>query len=155
MSDPDSRSAPRPVARWLDGGHAGSLARRALELRRTAQALWPALGADLAAHCALVRLDRHALVLVADSPAWATRLRLEAPRLLAAAATACPQHPPQRLAVRVSPTLSAAPAAATPPQRRPGIGPRAAELLAKLSESTADPALRSIWQRLARRGGRG
>lgn len=154
MPDRDTRTAPRPLNRLLASGRPGALTRRALELARMAQALWPELGAELAAHCALVRLDRDALVLAADSPAWATRLRLEAPRLLAAAAAASPQAAPTRLVVRIAPTLAGGAPAPTPPPRQATIGPRATALLEKLSESTADPALRSIWARLARRGSR-
>ncbi len=81
-------SLPRSLKEVLSGapGLAGLLgaARRAGQYHQMVQ---QRIGEPLKQHCRVATLRGEVLVLLADSPAWAARLRFEAPALLERLAT--------------------------------------------------------------------
>ncbi len=82
---------------------------------------WPELvGADVAAHCRPERFDDGELVLVAESTAWATQLRMLAPTLLARIANGVGAGVVRRVVVHGP----AAPTWRRGPWRVAGRGPR-------------------------------
>lgn len=140
---PLSRSSPSPAARTalevlLTGASSRDTLRRAQWLRALDQLLRPHLPADLAPHVRLANVRGRRLVLLTDTAAWHTRLRMVTPTLIAAAralgvevdaisikVSPPPQLPPAAPAARVSPAtrsgLQAALAllrAIDPPERR-------------------------------------
>ncbi len=82
----DKPKAPRPLSRTLAGGEGtlSSLERRAAALRYWESVLDRELPAEAQGHWGLARVDHHAMVLVADSSAWASRLRYLAQALVKA-----------------------------------------------------------------------
>ena len=76
---------PRRAADLLDGNAAlGGLAAAARRAGKLEQALRRALPADLRPHLRGAHLRDATLVILADGPAWATRLRFLEPELKAA-----------------------------------------------------------------------
>jgi predicted nucleic acid-binding Zn ribbon protein len=115
----DSRDPQRLgalVRRLLDDRGWGATAASAAVLAR-----WDALvGDEIAAHCQPVRLRDGELTLAAESTAWATQLRLLAPRLLDRIRAELGPDVVRRLRVHgpIAPTWTAG------PRRIPGRGPR-------------------------------
>ena len=90
---PVSESLPRVLGRL--GAAASPVAMEAVFSR------WGEIaGADLSEHVRPVRVDRRALVVAADHPAWATRARMQSGRILAQVA-AMGDLPLERLEVLV------------------------------------------------------
>lgn len=100
-----SDKSPKPLSELIfrPGSPVGELARRAAGTEDLAAALRSALGGGLAAELRSASLrDDGTLVVIAASPAWAARLRFEAPALLAKCRE---QHPAAtRVRVRVAGT---------------------------------------------------
>ena len=96
---------------------------------------------DFRPHCAGIRPDGDTLVVFADSPVWATRLRYEAPRILSETGF-------RKLRVRV-----AAASATSPPavRKAPSLPAAAAALLRETAAGVADPDLAAALLRLASR----
>jgi hypothetical protein len=92
-------------------------------------------------HCAGVRADGDTLVVFADSPGWATRLRYESPRIL-------PGVGFRNLRIRVTPPATAAPQAT---RGTPTLPATAAALLRETAAGIADPDLADTLLRLAAR----
>ncbi|MFM1891957.1 MAG: hypothetical protein RLZ44_1034 [Pseudomonadota bacterium] len=94
-------------------------------------------------HLVAARLHQHKLILYADTPAWVTRLRFQAPQLRAAAAENSHQiselkiriHIPERAGIKPQPARLSAAAATAIREGAAGID---------------DPQLRAALQRLAR-----
>lgn len=88
---------------FAGAGDLGALAAHAERMSGLTAALREALGPELAPHLVAATLDEdgRVLSLVADSPAWASRLRFAGREILAAVTT--PARRPQRCRVRVSP----------------------------------------------------
>ena len=80
------RPGPRRIGDRAPAGTLGAVYRQARDLARLRRHLARALTPDLAPHLAGVSGDRARLVVYADSAAWATRLRYQAPVLEKAAA---------------------------------------------------------------------
>jgi len=120
---------------------------RAERLRAVERLIQVELGA-LGAHCRLANIAGSRLVLQTDSPAWASRVRYEAPRLL----EQLKQHPELARLDAVSVTI--APPAATPakaPKRRKPLSDSARATLRAAADSVSDPALGIALRRLADR----
>lgn len=87
----NSRANARSLSELLRGGHGPEQllvrARAHARLQRHLQTMLPE---DLAAHARVACVREKTLVMAADSPAWATRLRVYNNELLAAARTAWP-----------------------------------------------------------------
>lgn len=139
----------RPLAACAADGPLASLLARAREGQRYAAEVRSRLPAPAADHVVGAAFEGRTLTVLADSPAWASRLRYLVPDLLRRWPAAGGLPAPAALQVRIAAVPSPR---ADPPRRRPEIGPRAAEFLLELAESTPDPALRSIFRRLARHG---
>ncbi len=133
----------------LLGAGAGGLAalvRRARRLEAVQREAAAFLGLPLAAHARVANVSGEVLVLLADGPAWAARLRFQA-RALAA-------HLNARFGLRIARTrVRIAPPRPTPaPRGRAPIPPAGREALARAARTVTDPDLRAALQRLARRG---
>jgi hypothetical protein len=115
---------------------------------RILAALRRALPADLAAHLGAAHLRDATLIVVADGPAWATRLRFLEPELKAAL-DARTRRVVRRVAVRVGPPVSA-PRASAPPASRP-LSAAARAALESGAAGVTDPKLAAALRRLARR----
>lgn len=105
------------------------------------------LPADLAEHCRVIGLRDGCLRLTTETPAWAARLRFQAPRLI--------QQLRQRGAVvlhtvqvQITPTAARREA----PTRKPRMTAENARLLEQTARAIEDPGLARALGRLARRG---
>ncbi len=121
------------------------LAARAAQLRHLQAALAPLLPPPLGEHCRAAALHDGELVLSADSPAWASRLRYLAPMLQAQLSRKAGLRL-QRIAVTVAPP---APRVGRRPPLR-NLSPQSTEHLAEVAEATEDPRLREALMRLVR-----
>jgi hypothetical protein len=139
---------PRPIAALLGGAALGGVVEDARSGDRILAALRRALPADLAAHLGAAHLRDATLIVVADGPAWATRLRFLEPELKAAL-DARTRRVVRRIAVRVGPPAPPPRPAAPPPPRRLSAAARAA--LEAGAAEVSDPALAAALRRLARR----
>jgi len=139
------RSAPAPEIRKT---------RQCLERSRAIQAdLKRLLPASLAPHCTAVSWpERDTLLLSADAPAWALRLRLLLPRIIRHMAGAALYDGLHEVRIRTAPRRPRARGA--PACRRPrtlGIDVSVAGRLRTLAFQVADPALQRSLERLAGR----
>lgn len=126
-------SRQAPLRRWVENARAQSLLLEQLTLQ---------LPSAIRSHCVGARLDGDTLVVLADSAAWATRLRYAVPRIMV-------QFGARNLRVRVMP-LDSRPRKKV--RDRPRMPPEAALMLAQTAESTEDPALAAVLRRLAAHG---
>ena len=140
---------PRCAADLLGGVNAlGGLAEAARRAGKLEQTLRRALPADLKPHLRGAHLRDATLVILADGPAWATRLRFLEPELKAAL-DARTRRDIRRVAVRVQ-----LPDPAARPRTKPEPRALSAAASAALDASSArvkDPALAAALTRLARR----
>lgn len=143
---------PIRFARLLEsrGGRLAPLLDRVRLLQRVENLLRKILGADLGAHCRAGGLAGGRLVLLADSPVWATRIRYAVPALLEKLGDAG-DIPVREIQVRVG---RASVARGTTPRRARPLGEETARNLCETAEAIGDEALRSALLRLARRRGR-
>jgi hypothetical protein len=97
-------------------------------------------------HCQVLALRDQTLILAADSPVWAARLRFHTPRLVKQFS----RHlsvPLRTVKVRVCPISGAsAPASRAAPKRRGTVGKQA---LLQAANTVSDPELKSALQKLA------
>jgi hypothetical protein len=121
-----------PLRRWMEDSRGQSL---------LLENLLAQLPPSFRPHCKGVRPDGDTLVVFADSPVWATRLRYEAPRILPAIGF-------RNLRVRVTPPATAARPAT---KRAPALPASAAALLRETAAGVDDPDLAGALRRLADR----
>jgi hypothetical protein len=140
---------PRRAADLLGASDAlGGLAEAARRAGKLEQALKRALPADLRPHLRGAHLRDATLVVLADGPAWATRLRFLEPELKAALDPRT-RRDVKRVAVRVhlpDPAVRPRPA---PESRR--LSAAASAALDAASARVKDPQLAASLSRLARR----
>lgn len=136
------------LRQYLDAGlHALTTRARQLErLDGEVRRLLPELGG----HCRVANVRRGTLVLQADSPAWASRLRYQTRSLLGQL-----QHRGYANLNAVQVRIAPATAERRPPPRRARLSNASGELLRQTAEDLDNPALRAALRRLARRAGRG
>ena len=120
-------TGPRPIASLLGSTALGGVVEEARSGDRVLAALRRALPADLATHLSAAHLRDATLIVVADGPAWATRLRFLEPELKAAL-DARTRRVVRRVTVRVGP----------PPRSR-----RARPARSRRARSPTRPAMRS------------
>ena len=128
-------------------GRLQALRRRAARLESLTQALRAALPEDLAPHVQVANLRGDTVVLAADSPAWLTLLRLQAPQVLRRLRALPGMGALRTLRMRVLAAPAGAPAAAP---RRAGLSAAAGRHLRQAADALGDPALARALVRLAR-----
>lgn len=145
-----STQRPRSIAKILEqvgiSGHL-PISVKARQLADFSQQVQACLPADLAGHCRVIGLRDGCLRLATETPAWAARLRFQAPRLV--------QQLRQRGAVTLHTVqVHVAPPAAprTPPVRKLRMTAENARLLEQTARAIDDPGLARALARLARRG---
>jgi len=105
------------------------------------------LPAALRAHCRLANVREGTVVMTADSPVWAARLKYLGPTLLEQLRRGHGLEG-KELRVRIAP--AAVPE--TPPLRRPVMPAAAGDALRSLAEHESDPDLAAALRRLGSRG---
>lgn len=134
----------------LSGAIPEHIAQRIAGLKALDAALGECLPADCAAHCRAAGLADGTLHIVTDSPAWRSRLHFYSGRIINHIRR-LGKSPVTRVQIRVA-------RPEPPPRAQRGTGdgrpvpPEAARALASLARETADPELRAVLERLARRG---
>lgn len=140
MQPPRDTRGPTPLAQCAP---VADLAARARDVDRLSQRLVPALPAPLREHVWHASLRNDRVLLLVESPAWATRARLDQTRILEAL------HAIGLAAASV--TARVVPLPATPgdnavPFR---LSATAARTLRAAADATADPELRALFLELA------
>ena len=147
-SAPDQPPGPRRIGSILRGaGPSGALAAKARVLVRVERTVHRILGEKSVPHVRAGRLSRSSLVLTADSPAWASLARFQAPDIRAAARSDLPGLREVRVIVREAESAAdSGPAEAYRP-----LSPFAARVLRSVARSIDDPRLARVLMRLAAR----
>ncbi len=122
-------------------------AKQAKELQEFETRLLAVLPDDLRPHCRLARFSPEAMVWLASTPAWATRLRFHTQELLTAAQKAGGAKGPRSVHVKVS--SEPLTQAEVRPPRSQAPSPAAAASLRELAATTRNPGLRDAVCRLA------
>jgi len=140
---------PLKINHLLGTGRLAGLLARSRQQRKLDTLLSELLPDPLKAHCRILSISNSVLVLAADSPVWAARLRFHAPQLVRQLARreSGKRH---TIHVRVRPPETDLP---MPPRKpvtgRPGTQGVAA--LQQAAQSVSDPELKTALLRLARR----
>lgn len=139
---------PVSLSRALHSGSSALsvLSRRARALQRWEQVIGDQLPAEFRGHWALARVDTHGMVLVADSPAWASRLRYMGSQIMRLVANAGGPAA-VRMTIKVG-NPAPQPKKATPRQ----LSEQARRCILSAAEAQQDPKLRAALFRLGRRG---
>ena len=140
---------PLKINKLLGAGVLAGLLARSRELRKMDVLLAELLPAPLNAHCRILSIKNTILVLAADSPVWAARLRFQAPQLV----QQLTQHlsgKRRTIQVRVRPPETVL----VPPPQKPGIRPgtQGIAALQQAARTVSDPELKTALLRLANRG---
>ena len=143
-------NSPTPLNNLLSTAGLRPLIQRCEQLRSLQRLLHQCLDLNLMAHCQLVNLQGHRLVLAVPSPAWASRLRYQIPSLLA-----CLQKQPgmqqlSEIQLRVIP--AAEPSGKSGPVRSVSLSAQSASMIADCAKHIDDPGLSQAMLRLARHG---
>jgi len=141
-------SQPLKINKLLGTGVLASLLARSRELRKMDILLAELLPAPLNSHCRILSIRNTILVLAADSPVWAARLRFQAPQLVKQltqhlSGKRCTIH------VRVRPPETTL----APPPKKPGIRPgiQGIAALQQAAQTVSGPELKTALLRLANR----
>lgn len=135
------------VAHYLALGAQTKTLARGRELLAWSTAVEQLLPDSHRAHCRVANVRNHTLVLLADSPAWAARLRFHAPTILRKLEL---DHKLslRRVQIRVDPEAVRAPRRRV---RRTGLSTHSGHLLRQAAQAVEDPQLKAALERLARR----
>jgi len=136
------------INKLLGSGPLAGLLARSRDLRKMGTLLAELLPEPLNAHCRILSIRNTVLVLAADSPVWAARLRFHAPQLEKQLA----QYTPVKrhaIHVCVRPAETALPPRPHKPVNRPGR--QAITALQQAAQNVSDPELRTALLRLANR----
>lgn len=134
----------RRLDRSTLSGSLGAVYRQAQEFDKFRQVLASALPTEESKHLVGVAGNNRRLVIFADSPAWATRLRYRAPDLEAAAMQHCGTRP--RLVFRVGVRHGVV----EQPHRSPWLPERVVNTLESSARTIKDEGLAAALRRLAR-----
>lgn len=153
-----SMKSPKPLHKLLRGSSLtlSGVVDRANELAALNAALSQLLDPTLAAHCRVANLRRDTLILQADSPAWAARLRYQIPALLKTLRGA--RSPKAALRGLEEIQIKIRPPARRPPVkvgRQARMSPSAARLIDAAAQCMDDAPLQSALHRLASRARHG
>lgn len=121
---------------------------RARELMALDKRLFELLPTPLNEHCRTLNITGTTLILAADSPVWAARLRFHTAQLVKQLAS-YPAVDIRAARIRVKPAGS--PATSAKPKTTPGLAPQGVIALTQAAQSISDPALKSGLLRLANR----
>jgi hypothetical protein len=137
------------IDKLLGGSKYASLLNRARALMSLEAHIRELLPAPLKEHCRLLAVRDETLVLAADSPVWASRLRFHAP-LLVKQLSQLRAVNLRTIRVRVRPPEAST---ATPDYRRPAkrCGAAGTAAIQQAAESVSDPELKTALLRLAGR----
>jgi len=139
---------PSKINKLTGGSRYTQLLSRARELMALDKQLHDLVPTPLNDHCKILTVSGKTLILAADSPVWAARLRFHSPRLLKQLAS---HHAVDIRSVRIRVKPADRP---SPPARRQamrGPTPRGAAALKQVARTISDPALKSGLLRLANR----
>ena len=139
---------PLRINKLLGTGRLAGLLARSSDLRKMDTLLAELLPAPLNAHCHILSIRSSVLVMAADSPVWAARLRFNAPNLV----KQLTQHLSAKrytIQIRVRPP-EIPPAPLRHTVNRPGKQGIAA--LQQVAQAVSDPELKSALLRLANHG---
>ena len=135
----------RPISKILSSGHDSlrRLTRNSKRLQNLNSRVRNYLPAPLNSHCHVANLNERTLVLMVDSPIWATKIRLFLPKLIKTAGDQI-----DNIEIKVRPlgheTVSR-------PSRRPNrMSESTSKLLIQLANSTEEQKLKNALKRLAR-----
>ncbi|HYQ71782.1 MAG TPA: DUF721 domain-containing protein [Gammaproteobacteria bacterium] len=137
------------INKLLGTGPLAGLLGQARDLRKMEARLAAILPTPLDAHCHILSIRNSVLVLAADSPVWAARLRFHAPQLVE---QLTPRDSVKCYTIHVRvrpPETSPPPQARIPVTGRPGRQGVAA--LQQAAQSVSDPELKTALLRLASR----
>jgi hypothetical protein len=133
---------PTPVSQC---GPVADLAARARDVDRLSQRIVPCLPSPLREHVGFAGLRNDRLLLLVESPTWATRVRMDQARILAAVHSL--GYAASSVAAKVAPCLAISGDSATP---RP-LSSRGARTIREAASAIADPELRACFLELAAR----
>jgi hypothetical protein len=125
-----------------------ALLRHAHELLRLEDDIGALLAPSIRPHCRAAGYRDGQLILMTDSPAWATRLRYQVPALLAGLRRRAPALGLREILVKVSPFTQPVEAATAP---GPAMSAGSAALLQDVANGIGDPRIRAAMLRLAGR----
>ena len=129
-------------------GDVAQLVTHARQLGHLSSIVQAMLEPPLANHCQLAHFDGSRMVLIADTPAWASRLRFSINTLLAQLKQYSNKfHALSQIEVQVKPVLPSMPA---PIKKERKLSAEAAHCLTESAEGIEDPALKQALQRLAK-----
>lgn len=137
---PRDTHGPTPLSQC---GPVADLAAKARDVDRLSQRIVPVLPKPLREHVGFAGLRNDRVLLLVDSPAWATRARMEQARILAAVHSL--GLAASSVAAKVAP-LPAPPGGST---ATPPLTPRAARSIRAAASAIADPDLRALFLELA------
>ena len=138
---------PVRIGKFTGGGQYAQLLSRARKLMALDARLHALIPAPLNEHCSVLGIRDATLILAADSPVWAARLRFYTSQLVKQLSG--PQTVTVRtIRVRVNPPEK--PFVARPRQLPPRLSSRSAKLLRQAAGNVTDPGLKSALLRLAR-----
>jgi hypothetical protein len=137
---PRDTRGPTPLSQC---GPVADLAARAREVDLTSQRIVPNLPTPLREHVGFAGLRNDRLLLLVESPVWATRARMDQARILAAVHSL--GFAASSVAAKVAPPLAPAGDSLT---RRP-LSPGSARAIRATAAAIADPDLRALFLELA------
>jgi hypothetical protein len=132
-------NALSPLGRLVAVSHRLGAANRALE---------EILEEPLKGRVCVARASDETVTLVAESPAWSSRVRYLTPQILDHLRSRLRSPHLRRVQIVTRPTISRA---APPPRRRPRLSGRSAGLIESVARATDNPGLSRALMRLARR----
>jgi hypothetical protein len=127
------------------GARTTGLLQQAQENSRRTEQLRELLPGPIALHLRATSWDRGRLVLFADSPVWASRLRFASPALLRVLSGV------RDIRVRVLPASGSEPDPCISSAHRPRLSATTAQTIRRAAAGVDDPALRTALSRLADR----
>lgn len=139
----------KPVRNLLNGG--GELHRliaHAGQVQRASQVLHGHLDASLAQHCKVANIKDGSVVIHADSPAWAAKLRFQVASMLEQLNKERSFGALRAIRIKVSPMSEALPAALA---ERLTLSEHAAAVLKSAADATEDSGLKAVLLKLAQR----
>lgn len=137
---PRDTLGPTPLSQC---GPVADLAARAREVDLVSQRIVPNLPSPLREHVGFAGLRNDRLLLLVESPAWATRARMDRARILAAVHSL--GFAASSVAAKVAPRLAPSGDSITTPPLSPG----SARAIRAAAAAIADPDLRALFLELA------